>query len=224
MTFSALKNYINHYVETIKVATKISGYRLNIILNEIVDNISILSGSLGTVPLQYKALISQNTPVVTTTDPTMVAGQIWTLEAYNAADAATIAALELISGTLYAVGSKYRSAIDQILNVNIATTLSYDGAPYIVSTDANGNFNPFVNTLGGNPVFSYIGVGQYTLTLPATFPNSKTSPQIGSDGNSSVQYIGRNSDNEIYIQTVDSVFVFQDSGLIYTLISIDIYP
>jgi len=110
----------------------------------------------------------------------MVAGQIWTLEAYNAADAATIAALELISGTLYAVGSKYRSATDQTLNVNVATTFSYDGSPYIVSTDVNGDFNPFVNTTGVTDVYSYQGVGDGLLTMTGLFADkSKVNYKIG---------------------------------------------
>jgi len=37
MTILELKEIINHYVETIKLPTRISGYRLNIILNEILN-------------------------------------------------------------------------------------------------------------------------------------------------------------------------------------------
>lgn len=185
MNLSEVKNYINHYVENIKLATNLSGYRLNIILNELVDNTStlltnfnLLSASLGTVPLKYKALISQDAPVATTTSPTVRAGQIWTLEAYNAADAATIAALEKISGTLYAVGSKYRSATFQTLALNAATTLSYNGAPYLVSKDVNGKFNPFVNTLG-TVTFTFINTGRYRIECIGAFASGKVSRIIG---------------------------------------------
>jgi len=124
---------------------------------------------------KYKIKVKQNAPVATTTDPTMVAGQIWTLDAYDAADSATIAALEKISGTLYAVGSKYRSSTTQTLSVAAGTTLSYDGAPYIVSTDINGDFNPFVNTIGEDPSLDYVGAGGYTITTVASiFLEGKT--------------------------------------------------
>ena len=62
--------------------------------------IEAFNEAIPIVPLTCKVLLSQNAPIGTTTDPTMLRGQIWTLDAYNVADAATIAGLELISGTL----------------------------------------------------------------------------------------------------------------------------
>lgn len=122
----------------------------------------------------YHALTSQNAPVSTTNTPSMIAGQIWTLDAYNAADAATIASLELVSGVLNAIGSKYRSATDQVLALNVATTLSYDGAPYIVSTNEDDEFSPFINTLSGSPTFAYISPGIFKVSKTGEFIKGKT--------------------------------------------------
>lgn len=170
----------------------------------------------------YKALLSQNAPVATTTDPTMIAGQIWTLEAYNAADAATIAALELVSGTLYAVGSKYRSATDQTLSVDAATTFSYDGSPYIVSTDVNGDFNPFVNTLGGNPVYSWSSAGNFIITLSGAFAIDKTSFST-TQVYSSITRVAWIDVNSISYITLDLFDTGADDLLYYTPFEIEVY-
>lgn len=197
----------------------------SVVVEETPTEINALINAPSTEPLRYKALLSQNAPVATTTDPTMIAGQIWTLEAYNAADAATIAALELVSGTLYAVGSKYRSATGQTLNVNAATTFSYDGSPYVVSTDANGDFNPFLNTLGGNPVWSYGGVGEYYLTLSGMWIIGKvfiTIPPInGVSGGGS----------KCFVDTINDITLFSFKGgsnfdglFSYYPFEIEVYP
>ena len=176
-------------------------------------------------PLQYKALLSQKAPIAATTDPTMVAGQIWTLEAYNAADAATIAALELISGTLYAIGSKYRSATDQTLNVNVATTFSYDGSPYIVSTDVNGDFAPFVNTLGEEPTFSYSGVGDYLGTFISSIVISgKVSFKAMTKSYNAQAGAFRYSNTEFKIRAGVNGGTLFDNSLNYTPFEIEIYP
>jgi len=178
---------------------------------------------------RYKCLLSQNAPIATTTDPTMVAGQIWTLEAYNAADAATIAALELISGTLYAVGSKYRSATDQTLNVNAATTFSYDGSPYIVSTDANGDFATFVNTLGEDLIFEYDSTGNYLIKSSGIFVNNKTIVrpiQTTASGVASKSIIVKIVDNntDIAIYSTNDGSTPADEELYCTLVEIEVYP
>lgn len=174
----------------------------------------------------YKALISQNAPVANTTDPSMVAGQIWTLNAYNAADAATIAALELVSGTLNAVGSKYRSATDQTLAVNVATTLSYDGSPYVVSTNAAGAFAPFVNTIG-NIVLSYNTTGNFSLTLSGAFPQQKTRLPAPNQRNPTLglSYIIAvwNSTNDVVLQSYNSLVAVENDILYYTPITIKVY-
>jgi len=176
-------------------------------------------------PLRYKCLLSQNAPIATTTDPTMVAGQIWTLEAYNAADAATIAALELVSGTLYAVGSKYRSATDQTLSVDAGTTLSYDGSPYIVSTDSNGDFAPFVNTTVEIPIFSFVSDGRVRVASPNNLYNkNKTFIMIGQRGNDSIKIdVDDIVGSSIDILTTDTT-IKVNNILNYTPIEIEVYP
>lgn len=191
---------------------------------------------VGPAVKKYKALISQNAPVATTTDPEMVAGQIWTLEAYNAADAATIAALELVSGTLYAVGSKYRSSTDQTLSVNAATTFSYDGSPYVVSTDVNGDLNPFLDTINDNIRFSYDGVG--VVECDAGFQRSKTIVKFGNSHDSALGSTFNFSiypDNKIYLETciepitdgggsLKGVPELADGVAYYTPFEIEVYP
>jgi hypothetical protein len=179
-------------------------------------------------PLQYKCLLSQNAPVATTTDPTMVAGQVWELEAYNAADAATIAALELVSGTLYAVGSKYRSATNQTLNVNAATTFSYDGSPYIVSTDANGDFNPSIDTTGLTITYERDAEGLFGVVYSG-YTLGKTYPKISNYGSQMFATIidGAGMGNGNFrIATFDAYDNTQtyDAYLTYTPFEIEIYP
>lgn len=128
----------------------------------------------GVTPKRYKALISQNAPIASTNNDTMVAGQIWELSgAANPSDYATIDTFELVSGTLYAAGSKYRVSVDTPFTLS-ASAMEYDGSPYIVSTDVNGDFAPFVNTLGGNPIWSRYTVGVIEVTLAGGFPLLKT--------------------------------------------------
>lgn len=130
---------------------------------------------VGPAVKKYKALISQNAPVATTQTPSIIAGQIWedTIGTADAGDLVILGGYELISGTLGDVNAKYRSAANNV-PIFITASLEYDGSPYVVSTDANGDFNPFVNTLGGDIVFSYDSVGSYIGTLSGAFPLAKT--------------------------------------------------
>jgi hypothetical protein len=198
----------------------------SVVVEETPAQINALIVTPSTEPKRYKALLSQNAPVATTTDPTMVAGQIWELEAYNAADAATIAALELVSGTLYAVGSKYRSATNQTLNVNAATTFSYDGSPYIVSTDANGDFNPLVNTIG-TTTLNFISEGLFSIDSSALFASGKTTVSIGNvDATSTIKAYWV-STSAVRISTKIFVFgAFNDVNDILnkTPFEIEVYP
>ena len=172
----------------------------------------------------YKALLSQNAPVATVTDPTMIAGQIWTLDAYNAADAATIASLELVSGTLNALGSKYRSATDQTLNVNVATTLSYDGAPYVVSSNSDDTFTPLINTIG-EIVWTRNDVGIFIGTLTGAFTANKTFFRIGSYiGTPSTNIFFRVDTDNIRIETVLHTSGDPDDDLLdHTSVEIEVY-
>ena len=174
--------------------------------------------------LQYKALISQNSPIASTNSGTMLAGQIWELSgAANPSDYAFFDTYELVSGTLYAAGSKYRVSVDTAFTFS-ASAIEYDGSPYIVSTDANGDFNPFVNTLGEDVIFSYDGVGNYFATITSSlFLKSKTTHNI-----SQIVYhqtTQRIDDNNLYIFCFgnDSVTPV-DNQLFYNEFSIKVYP
>src|SRR3990167_9812421 len=205
---------------TIKNDSSVSG-------TTIKDALETLNSGIPQVtPLIYKALISQNAPVATTTDPTMVAGQIWTLDAYNAADAATIAGLELISGTLYEAGSKYRSATDQTLNVNVATTLSYDGAPYIVSTDANDDFSSVIDTIGGTAAYSINGTGDFIITNTNKFPDIRkvliTLNNNAGDPDRTESTYWNNADSLGILTKAGGIT--SDNVLYFATLSIEVYP
>lgn len=182
----------------------------------------------GATPLRYKALISQNAPVASTVNVSMVAGQIWTLEIYSGLDFVDpFSGLELISGTIRVAGSKYRSNTDVSFTFT-TTEMSYDGSPYVVSTDANGDLNPFVNTLGITPTFSYQGVGQYLISsATALFLESKTGLKIQPgylNGIGDKTLIYRSNNNNIAIDSCSNQTTPSDDALYYHLIEIEVYP
>lgn len=171
----------------------------------------------------YKALLSQNAPIASTNNDTMIAGQIWELSgAANPSDYGIIDGFELVSGTLYAASSKYRVSVDTPFTFS-ASAMEYDGAPYVVSTDANGNLNPFVNTLGGNPTFSYPSTaGKFRATLTGAFPVGKT---IASFRKSNAWKAQRANDNAINFNTYSDYFVTEADDIINNwLFEIEVYP
>jgi len=171
----------------------------------------------GVTPLRYKALLSQNAPIASTLNVSMVAGQIWTLDIYSGLDMVDpFNGLELISGTIRVAGSKYRSNVD-VSYIFTNTQMSYDGAPYIVSTDANGDFAPFVNTLGGNPTYGYV-IGSYPFTLTGAFIKEKTYYKIGQQDNHNLFVI-----NWIDVNTLNIVSGSNDL-FYYTPFEIEVYP
>jgi hypothetical protein len=179
--------------------------------------------------LQYKGLISQNAPVATTQTPNIIKGQIWedTVGTIDIADLTVLGAYELISGVLGDVNATYRSAANHNPNFN-TSSLAYDGSPYIVSTDANGDFNPSVNTIG-DVSYVYRGVGVYWLVLTHAFPSAdKVFHQIG---NNNFGMIGKGFEvikwldaDTLEIETSGTTFVNGDNNLSYSPISIEIYP
>lgn len=175
----------------------------------------------GVTPLRYKALLSQNAPVVSTVSGSMIKGQIWTLEAWSIDDTVAFNALdvELISGTAGIAGAKYRALSDQSFTFTI-TEMSYDGSPYVVSTDANGDLNPFVNTIGAI-VFTYIVVGGYRGTLIGAFGEFKTDVFV----KRSIANISSITDDNFTIRTYsDFLTTPSDDMLINTPIEIEVYP
>ena len=63
MTLAELRILINHYVTAIKLATNVSGYRLNILLNSILDQISALGTGAPEVK-HFEATAGQTTFVL----------------------------------------------------------------------------------------------------------------------------------------------------------------
>lgn len=181
---------------------------------------------VGPVVKRYKALLSQNAPSGSITSVAAfgggvaIIGQLWTVSTVGTCDFSN---QELISGTMNVDGMVIRIVALFIPTSNVSSLMSYDGRPYVVSTDANGDLNPFVNTLGGNPVFSYRGVGDYEMTLNSSFLIDKTMPNLFKR-TELPKKITRSSDDVLAIQTFDSGFLFTDDDLNYTGIEIEIYP
>lgn len=121
-------------------------------------------------PKIYDVLLDQAAPFTGLTASTTVVGRIYTVATYDAGD--TFVGQETISGTVNTSGYVFR-ALTAIGWTN--SQLDYDGAPYVVSTDSSDTVNPFINTLGGTPVWSYISTGYYAMTLAAAFPENKVS-------------------------------------------------
>jgi len=257
MFYQNIKEAINHYVETFKGTTKISGYRLNTILNDIYDSITNVSWISQTItngvtdkspsedavydalqgkvdksslPLTYKALLSQNAPIATTQTPSILAGQIWedTIGTADAGDLVVLGSYELISGTLGDVNAKYRSAANNV-PIFITASLEYDGSPYVVSTDANGDFATFVNTLGEDLIFEYDSTGNYLIKSSGIFVNNKTIVrpiQTTASGVASKSIIVKIVDNntDIAIYSTNDGSTPADEELYCTLVEIEVYP
>lgn len=205
-------------------------YEGQIIQSALTDNQSYTlpdnSGQFVLEPVgikRYKALLSQNAPIASTLNVSMVAGQIWTLDIYSGLDPIDpFNGLELISGTIRVAGSKYRSNVD-VSYIFTNTQMSYDGSPYIVSTDVNGDFAPFVNTLGGSPVYSYPSTaGRFRATLAGAFPNGKTMARFDKSRAWTVQ---RTNDNQLDFKTYSDYFSTEYDGLMNNwLFEIEVYP
>jgi len=127
----------------------------------------------------YSALLSQNAPIPSQTGGTFTVGQIWTITTYVHDD--DFSNMELISGSRHNETGAVIRATSDTPTVWVSSDLSYDGAPYIVSTDSDDALNPFENTLGGDIVWSYVGEGEYngalgspTLTLSKTWMSITT--------------------------------------------------
>jgi len=181
----------------------------------------------GVTAKKYKCLLSQNAPIASTNNDTMIAGQIWEASgSVHPSDQSFFDTYELVSGTLYANGSRYRVAVDTPFTFS-ASAIEYDGSPYIVSTDADGDFNPFVNTLG-EISFIYGVTGQFTATSVGLFIQGKTyvnhkSYVIGGVGSGIfTSYIYDDDNIAIYTNLVGGVSA--DGRLSYEPFEIGVYP
>lgn len=127
----------------------------------------------GVVPpatKEYTVLLDQAAPE-TITSGTLRKGAIYTLTTFVAGD--DFSNMELLSGTVNTTGSTFRAISDTPTVFTNSSTLDYAGEPYVVSTDADDEVNPFVNTLSDVPVWSYISAGYFALTLAGEFPENK---------------------------------------------------
>lgn len=79
------------------------------------------------------------------------------------------------------------------------------------------------NTLGGTVVWSYNSQGDYAATLTGAFPSGKTGVFMGNT-NAAFWYGYRQSDNEVFIQTLNTSEEKIDEGLLDTIIEIRVYP
>ena len=205
----------------------------SVVVEETPTEINALINPPSTEPLTYKALLSQNAPIPSQTSGIFTVGQIWTITTFVAGD--DFSNMELISGTMNTTGAVIRATSDTPTIWTNSSDLAYDGSPYIVSTDSNGDFAPFVNTLSG--YFRYDVVGNYTfisnssnLTIDKTIIKPIISYSNLSPLNSQDIYsAGRNSDTEIYISTAmrDNTSGATTSGddiLYYTPFEIEVYP
>jgi hypothetical protein len=93
-----------------------------------------------------------------------------------------------------------------------------------IRTDANGDFAPFINTLGGDIVFSYDSTGFFIATLNGVFLLGKTYSRLSPTNNSSEYRAYRLDNNSIELDTTDFTDNGQDGILFYTPFEIEIYP
>ena len=247
MFYQNVKEAINHYVETFKGTTKISGYRLNTILNDIYDtitNVSWISQTItngvidkspsedaiydalqgkvdkSSLPLEYYILFMVNKPISTQTSGSLPsAGMIITIETFVAND--DFSNWELLSGTGNTTGDVYLATTDTPDVWSNGSDISYDGSPFIICTDVNGNFTPFKNTTGESPVLSRNSEGNYLFTWAAPLFSDPRKILINGNSNgengSSFSYniVGSagailgyysfyiNDSNSIYLESID---------------------
>ena len=176
-------------------------------------------------PKIYKALISQNAPQ-TTTSAALYLWAFYTITNMPWGSEDDFSNMELISGTMNTEWCVFR-AIATYPNFWWDTTeVSYYGEPYIVSTDVNGNYMPFVNTIW-NIAFVYNGVGSYLLNLNGAYPMGKTMIKLQLiDGTSANSYSINGLDSipdTLYVNTTTSN-ASADGVLNYTPITIEVYP
>jgi len=81
------------------------------------------------------------------------------------------------------------------------------------------------NTLGGTPVWSYVGTGNYLITLSGVFIENKTVPYITPTNNSSQYRLYWNNVNSLELDTTTfAADAGQDEILFKTTVEIRVYP
>lgn len=126
---------------------------------------------------EYEALISQNAPVGSKTFGMVPVGSIWTILNFVAGD--DFSNWKLLSGTGNTNGDIYQATSAAPLLWHHNSEITYDGSPYVVSTDLNGDINPFVDTIGIPPIYTYSSPGNFPVTNTGAYPKEKTSIELG---------------------------------------------
>ncbi len=184
-----------------------------------------LKSELGIGSKAYKALLSQAAPIASQTSGTFTVGMIVSITTYAAGD--DFSNWNLISGTDNTTGAVYQVTVAAPTDWTNSSDLSYDGAPFIVSLDSNGDLNPLFNKVG-SVVLTRNATGNYSGTLAGAFVQGKTFFKEPQQRNIpiSVSYIRItwNSVNDFVIETYDSLGAPSDDILYYTSIEIEIFP
>lgn len=194
-------------------------------ITEMDDNLTYLEDlALGSGVKYYKALISQEAPVASQTSGTVTIGSIWTINTFESGD--DFSNWELISGTGNTTGDVYRALTTAPTDWTNGSDLEYDGAPFIVSKNSDGDFAPFINTIGAAE-WQRIDEGDFHLEITGGFPEGKVickQPTFDWDTGGSVAkyYIGRVDNDNIGLYVEDYSFNPEDNFT--TTIEIEVYP
>lgn len=196
----------------------------------IASNTAAINALVPTYTL-YEALISQAAPIPTQTSGTFTVGMIVSITTYVAGD--DFSNWTLISGTANTTGAVYQVTVAAPTTWTNLSDLAYDGAPFIVSTDASNNFNPSVNTFDGVLVWSYFALGDYRATLAGAFPSdSKTYVTFGNANSNSIingywvdaNTVGIANYNNWSVSGDNNTPPTNGDGLYFLPISIKVYP
>jgi len=215
-------------------------YEGQIIQNTLTDNQSYTlpnnSGQFALEPVgtkKYKCLLSQNAPISSQTSGTFIVGMIITVIDYSTMSdlggGDNFSNWNLISGSHNTTGAIYQVTTPSPTRWDFGSDLSYDGSPYIVSTDVNGDFAPFVNTLGETPTLSRGGAGFFSVVSTGLFDIEKTSYSIMTNRYATdipIYSVESVDINTLSISTFDAQVgvTLKDDMLYYTPFEIEVYP
>lgn len=189
---------------------------------------------------------------VTQTSGVLVVGKRYTILDFNAGDNFTNVA-SVVSGTINTTGCVFDAIGTTPTTYSNGSTLAhYETQSYTyedLRNELNGGAQPkiykalltqsgtdapvatvLVNTLSGTPVWSYLSVGQYQLTLASEFVLGKTTVLLGcaDQAASDAFYYTIDSTvqpNGVSMQTINVTTDAAANFLLnYTLITIEVYP
>ena len=181
---------------------------LNTAITNIATNTAAIE-AMGTTPKIYKALLTQTT--VTSTSGLLVVGKTYVIGTLQAGD--NFANVGYVSdGTNFvATGTTPTTWTNSTSVLNVT-----DSAP--VAT-------VLVNTLSGTPVWSYVNVGIYKLTLASEWSASKTALNpINIPDGTGFGSLQRVDTNDVYLYTQDTSHVNSNDLLVESLVTIEVYP